>query len=107
MNFDIWTIIGIVVVILLIIFWRGRNAIWGGLTLGIIIGFIITIFNENSFDWSIVVRGAVLGAIIGFVAELLGKFSVFIKMKKTRRIRSLIKKREKEIEEIIKNEKNK
>ena len=44
MNFDIWTIIGIVVVILLIIFWRGRNAIWGGLTLGIIIGFIITIF---------------------------------------------------------------
>tara|TARA_Y100000310_G_C20550358_1_gene747745 strand:- start:574 stop:897 length:324 start_codon:yes stop_codon:yes gene_type:complete len=107
MNFDIWTIIGVAVVILLIIFWRGRNAIWGGLTLGIIVGFIITIFNESGFDWSIIVRGAVLGAIIGFVTELLGRFSDFIKMKKTRRIRNLIKKRKKEIEEITKDEKNK
>jgi hypothetical protein len=82
MNFDTWTIIGIVVVILLIIFWRGRNAIWGGLTLGIIVGFIITIFNEGGFDWSLVVRGAILGTIIGFGAELLGKFSDFLKKRK-------------------------
>jgi hypothetical protein len=61
------------------IFWRRQNAVWGGFTTGIIIGFIIALFSE--FRWYIVGRGAILGTMIGFVAELLGMLSDFLKRK--------------------------
>ncbi len=63
-------------------FWKKRNAVWGGLTIGIIIGFIITIvylFKGDEFNWSILGKSAVSGAMLGFFAELLGMFSDFIK----------------------------
>jgi hypothetical protein len=76
----LWTFLGIVSIILLAIyFWRGRNAVWGGFTAGIIIGFIIALF--SGFKWYIVGRGAILGTMIGFVAELLGTLSDFLKRK--------------------------
>lgn len=81
----LWPILGIITIILLIIFWRTRNAIWGGFTLGIIIGFIITIFylfKGNGFNWSIIAKGAILGAVVGSIAELLGKVSDSIKRSK-------------------------
>jgi hypothetical protein len=76
----LWTFLGIASIILLAIyFWRGRNAVWGGFTAGIIIGFIIALF--SGFKWYIVERGAILGTMIGFVAELLGMLSDFLKRK--------------------------
>ena len=36
-NFDIWKLLVIIAAILLVIFWRRRNAVWGGLILGAII----------------------------------------------------------------------
>lgn len=72
-NFSIWIILGIVTVILLMFFWRTRNAVWGGFTIGIIIGLIVALF--SGFDWYMVVKGAISGTIVGFGAELLGKFS--------------------------------
>jgi uncharacterized membrane protein len=76
----LWTFLGIASIILLAIyFWRGRNAVWGGFTAGIIIGFIIALF--SGFKWHIVGRGAILGTMIGFVAELLGTLSDFLKRK--------------------------
>lgn len=42
---DIWIILGVVAAILLAIYFRSRNAVWGGLTGGIIIGFMIVIFS--------------------------------------------------------------
>jgi len=83
----LWPILGIATIILLIIFWRTRNAVWGGFTLGIIIGFIITIFylfKGSGFDWSIIAKGAIAGAILGLAAELLGKVSDYIKRSKTK-----------------------
>ena len=83
-NFNTWTILGIITVVLLIVFWRKRNAVWGGLTIGIIIGFIVAIFylfKESGFNWFIIGKGAILGAMAGFIAELLGKISNFIKKK--------------------------
>lgn len=76
---NIWNILGVLAVILLIIFFnRGRNAVWGGLTLGIIIGLAITIIssvNGNGFNLSILKNSSITGVVLGFLAELLGIFS--------------------------------
>ena len=78
----IWKILGIMTVALLIVFWRKRGTVWGGLTLGVIIGFIIAIFfvfKARGFDWLIIGKAAISGTILGFIAELLGKVSDRIK----------------------------
>lgn len=83
-NFSIWVIFGIIAIILLIIYWKKRNAVWGGLTIGIILGFIITIFyflKGNEFSWFIIGTSAILGTIIGFFAELLSKAGNFFQKK--------------------------
>ena len=72
-NFDVWTILTIITIILLMAFWQERNAIWGGLTLGIVIGVIIVIFfafKGNEFDWYIIGKSAIVGTWLGFIAEL-------------------------------------
>lgn len=82
--FTIWKILGIIALILLIIFWQKRGAIWGGMTLGLIIGLIIAvifIFKGNRFDWRVIGKGAILGTFAGFVAELLGRVSNLLKKK--------------------------
>jgi len=73
MGNTIWLIGGILSVILLAIYFRTRNAVWSGLTTGIIIGLVVALFSDS--DWYIIGKGAVLGTIIGFGAELLGKIS--------------------------------
>ena len=81
-NFNTWTILGIITAVSLIIFWRKRSAVWGGLTIGAIIGLIVTtiyLFKGSGFNWVIIGKGAVLGTMAGFIAELLGKISDLIK----------------------------
>ena len=68
--------------VLLILFWWGRNAVWGGLTGGIIIGLIISaffFFQIGEFDWNIVVKSGIIGTLIGFGAELLGRMGNLLK----------------------------
>ena len=80
----IWIILGIITVIMLLGFWRKRNAAWGGLTLGVIIGAIIVallFFKGNGFSWHTIGKGAIVGALLGFGAEMLGKISDRIKRK--------------------------
>lgn len=72
-NIDIWKILGVATPILLVVYWKRRNTVWGGFTAGIIIGLLVALFSD--FDWYIVGKGAVSGTIIGFGAELLGKLS--------------------------------
>ena len=46
--------------------------------MGIIIGLLIALFyfiKESGFVWTIIGKGAVIGSVAGFVAELLGKIS--------------------------------
>jgi hypothetical protein len=86
-NLDIWKILGIVTVILLIAFWRRRSAVWGGLTIGIIIGFVIVIFylfKGGGFNWFVIGKGAILGTMVGLIAELLGKISDLIRRKRSK-----------------------
>ncbi len=75
----IWIIFGISSLVLLTTYWGGKNSVWGGLTLGIIVGFIVAFF--VGFDWYVVLKGAVSGTIIGFLADLLGKVSDKMKNK--------------------------
>lgn len=46
-----------------------RSAIWGGATLGLIVGIIIGIFNK---DFSNIFRAILIGADVGLAAEILG-----------------------------------
>ncbi|MHB1330588.1 MAG: hypothetical protein ACYCY6_01295 [Minisyncoccota bacterium] len=68
---DIWNILWVISLVLLAIFWR-KGAVWGGLTLGLIFGVVISLLNGN---WGIVKEAGIIGILIGFAAELLGKLS--------------------------------
>jgi len=84
-DFNIWVILCILAVISLVIFWRSRNAVWGGLTLGIIVGSMIAIFlffQGYGFDWFIVGKSTILCVLIGVIAKLLGKISDVLTKKK-------------------------
>jgi len=73
-----WTILLIIAIISLVVFHSGRNAVWGGLTIGVFIGFIIALisfFRGNGFQWSLIGKSMIVAALIGLVAELLGKLS--------------------------------
>jgi MFS superfamily sulfate permease-like transporter len=75
---EIWNILGLLATIALIIFWRRRNAVWGGLFIGIVLGLVIAIIYTimgNGFNWSIIGKVTVSGTLIGLIAELLGIFS--------------------------------
>ncbi len=78
----IWTILYISAAIVLILFWKGPNAVWGGFTLGIVVGTSIAIVSAikgDGFIWSTVGKVTALGALIGLVAELLGRCSSLLK----------------------------
>ncbi len=69
----IWTILAVIALILLAMYWNSRNAVWGGLTLGIIIGVLWKIFSAftgSGLDWYIVVKVAIIGTLFGFTLEL-------------------------------------
>ena len=69
-----WIIIEIIAIVLVIFYFRrGRNAVWGGLTLGIIIGLVVMIF--KGYDIFLIVKIGSMGTILGFITELLGKLS--------------------------------
>lgn len=74
---NIWTILVIITLILLAIYWNNRNAVWGGLTLGIVIGILWKFVGGT--DWYIVVKVATVAALLGFGAELLGLLSDHLK----------------------------
>ena len=75
----IWTILAVIALILLAIYWNSRNAVWGGLTLGIIVGLLWKFIGGT--DWYILVKVATIGTLLGFGAELLGMLSNHLKKK--------------------------
>lgn len=79
---DIWNILGIVALITLFTFAKSKNAVWGGLTLGVIIGIIVAliyVFKGHGFEWSIIKKSVIIGTLLGVVAELLGRASQALK----------------------------
>lgn len=65
-------VMAIVAGILLIVFWRGRNAVWGGATIGAIVGLILAIVKG---DWSLLALSFAIGTFVGLGAEGLGRLS--------------------------------
>jgi len=72
----IWYILGIISIVLLITYGsKGSNAVWGGLTLGIIIGLIVAIFfvfMGTGFHWQTIIKVAIIGTLLGSITELWG-----------------------------------
>lgn len=71
----LWIILEISTVILLIIyFFKGRNAVWGGLMIGVVIGFVtstILAIAGNGFNWFIILKISIVVTLVGFITELL------------------------------------
>ena len=66
-------------VALALTFSKGRNAIWGGATIGLILGVIVGIFRSPFF--TTLGYGFVIGTFAGIAAELLGRISDYLKRK--------------------------
>jgi 4-hydroxybenzoate polyprenyltransferase len=80
-NNIIWVIFGIITLISLIIFFKKRNAVWGGFTIGIIIGLTMilpSIFHGVDINWLTLIKATIVSTMIGLIAELLGKISDYI-----------------------------
>jgi len=78
---SMWIVLTVIAAISMVVFFmRGPNAVWGGATLGIVVGIIIAIFGDG-FDWSIIWKAIVVGTLAGVVAELLGEMSTRLKRK--------------------------
>lgn len=69
-----WIISAIAVAALKSYFPRGKNAVWGGATLGLFVGVILAIFRPG-FDWAVIGHAIVIGAAIGLLFEGLGEVS--------------------------------
>jgi len=63
---NIFLIVGVIA--LIFSFSKGRNAIWGGATYGLIIGIVIGVFTS---DFSNIIRVALLGADVGLLFTIL------------------------------------
>lgn len=49
---------------------QGRSAIWGGATLGFIVGIVLGLLRGNFVN--ILITSVVIGAALGILAEILG-----------------------------------
>ena len=76
-----YIIMAIVAGVLLIIFWRGRNAVWGGATVGVIVGLILALVKHN---WLLLALCFAIGTYIGLFAEGLGHLSDRLRRRQVR-----------------------
>jgi hypothetical protein len=69
-----WKVLGVIALILLIIYFnKGQNAVWGGITYGIGVGialFLLSALFGKGFEWLIIIKVIILGVILGFIYEL-------------------------------------
>lgn len=64
----VWWILYAVAMLMLLLHWNGRNAVWGGATLGLIVGLIVAVFREG-FDWWLVAHFATIATLLGTISE--------------------------------------
>lgn len=74
----IWTGLGILALAFLLIFAKGRNAVWGGCTIGAVLGLIaagVGRFLHGTFSWVIVGRVTICFVLLGAILEVTSKVS--------------------------------
>ena len=69
---EIRIILAVVALVLLLLHIKGPNAVWGGATLGMVIGLIVALING---DWSILALIFAIGTFAGTVFEWIGRAS--------------------------------
>ena len=67
---EIRIILAVVALVLLLLHIKGPNAVWGGATLGMVIGLIVALING---DWSILALIFAIGTFAGTVFEWIGR----------------------------------
>lgn len=70
------TILTIIAFILLLLHWKGRSAVWGMATLGIIVGFIIALVRHN---WGLLALSFAIATFTGTFFEWVGRLSIHLK----------------------------
>lgn len=66
------TILAIIAGVLLLLHWKGPNAVWGGATLGAIVGLIIALVTG---DWGLMALSFAVGTFAGTVFEWIGRIA--------------------------------
>ncbi len=69
---EVSTILAIVAAVLLLLHWRGPNAVWGGATLGVIVGLIVALVTGN---WSLLALIFAIGTFAGTLFEWVGRLA--------------------------------
>lgn len=71
-----WIFLSVLAVVSLLAFFStgGPNAVWGGATVGLIVGVIIAAMRDG-FEWSVVWKAIVIGILCGAIAEVLSMIS--------------------------------
>jgi thiamine transporter ThiT len=70
-----WISLSIIAIVLLVLFFpKGPNAIWGGLTIGLLVGIVMAIVGTG-FNWFTIGKATIIGTLVGGAADLLGLVS--------------------------------
>jgi len=62
----------VVAIILLALHWKGPNAVWGGATVGVIVGLIIALV---AGDWGVLPLSFAGGTLVGTLFEWVGRLT--------------------------------
>ena len=65
-------LLAIVAGVLLVFYWHGPNAVWGGATLGIIVGFIVSLGTGDGNLFPLIFA---IGTFVGVIFEWVGWYS--------------------------------
>ena len=65
-------VITVIAIILLALHWKGPNAVWGGATLGVIVGLIIALV---AGDWGLLALSFAVGTFAGALFEWVGRLA--------------------------------
>ncbi len=76
---NIWDVLGIVAILSLIVsFGIGKNAIWGGISLGIVICLVLLVINlisGNGLNWLLYKKVLIICTLAGALFEVIGRLS--------------------------------
>ena len=64
------------IILLAVFFFAGRNAVWGGATLGLVIGLVVGLVKGDLLN--MIIWGISIGTFAGFAAELLGRLGDYL-----------------------------
>ena len=67
---EVTAILAIIAGVLLILHWKGPNAVWGGAGVGAIVGLVIALIRG---DWGILALSFAAGTFAGTVLEWVGR----------------------------------